>query len=151
MPPSRRFAVLTDVDMPFELVQFVGLAEGDPHMIQSAERITSDASVASLVASHKQLGTRDWYIVRQIDSAFDAWPDDIMHGFLAESLNEGDATEAVAASAGDQSDWLTLSDTAAAVAAEVQRIRGHPDVPVEVRVHGYLYDRSSARLIRVDV
>lgn len=151
MLPNRRSAVLTDMDVPLELSQFLGFAEGDPHMIQSAERITSDASVASLVASHRQLGTRDWYIVRQVESAFEAGSDDIMHGFLAESLNEGDIDEAVAATDGRRLDWLTLSDTAAAVATEVQRIRSHPDVPAEVRVHGYLYERSTARLIRVDV
>ena len=151
MLPSRRFAVLIDVDVPLELSQLFGLAEGDPHMIQSAEHITSEASVASLVASHRELGTRDWYIVRQVESAFDVCPDDIMHGFLAESLNGDGVDEAVEVTDGNRADWLTLSDTVAAVATEVQRIRNHPDVPAEVRVHGYLYERLTARLIRVDV
>ncbi|WP_162906504.1 carbonic anhydrase [Algihabitans albus] len=118
-------------------------------MIDSVRTHANDDTIQSLVTSHKQLGTRDLFVVRQADSREEA-VDEVMHAFLAESLNvEQNDTSGFAK--GQEADWLTLSDPTAAVAADILRIRSHPDMPDDARVHGYLYDRNGERLIRLDI
>jgi carbonic anhydrase len=46
-------------------------------------------------------------------------------------------------------DWLTISDQAKSVVADVQRIRFHPLVPQSIPIYGYIYDVRTGRLIEV--
>ncbi len=46
-------------------------------------------------------------------------------------------------------DWLTFSDNAASVAADVARIRSHPLVPSDIAVYGYIYDVKTGKLHEV--
>jgi carbonic anhydrase len=45
--------------------------------------------------------------------------------------------------------WLTISDQADSVRADVSRIRNHPLVPHEIPIYGYLYDVKTGRLNEV--
>lgn len=172
--------ILVDFETPFEPSTFVGLAEGEAHVIDGARIHANDDAVQSLVTSDQQLGPRDWFVVRQTDSRQETAVDDVMHAFLAESLaedslsaqaappdypgadgSEADGRQTDGRQADGQQhaglaerplgDWLTLSDPAMAVAADVLRIRNHPDLPADVEVHGYLYDRNGERLVRLDI
>lgn len=143
--PRWPLVILVDFETPFEPEKFVGLIEGEAHMVDGARIHANDDSVPSLIRSHRRFGTRDCFVLRQIDSSQDVAIDEVMHAFLAEELQSVDATDRPLA------DWLTLSDPAMAVAVDVLRLRNHPDVPADVEVHGYLYDRNGERLIRLEV
>ncbi len=45
--------------------------------------------------------------------------------------------------------WLTIDDLAKSVYADVQRIRLHPLVPLEIPIYGYIYDVKTGQLIEV--
>ena len=49
MPPGRRFAVLTCMDARLDPAKFVGLSEGDAHVIRNAGGRASDDAIRSLV------------------------------------------------------------------------------------------------------
>lgn len=158
--------ILVDSETPFEPAKFVGLIEGEAHVIDGARIHANDDSVQSLIRSHQRFGTRDWFVLRQIDSSQDAAVDEVMHAFLAEELQSEDLPPALSPEQIDPdaerlqsvdsadrhlADWLTLSDPAMAVAVDVLRLRNHPDVPADIEVHGYLYDRNGERLIRLEI
>ena len=46
-------------------------------------------------------------------------------------------------------DWLTISDNAKSVVADVTRIRTHPLVPNFIPVYGYIYDVKTGLLNEV--
>ncbi len=50
---------------------------------------------------------------------------------------------------GDYIDWLTISDNAQSVVADVRRIREQPLVPGRIPIFGTIYDCKSGRLIEI--
>jgi carbonic anhydrase len=46
-------------------------------------------------------------------------------------------------------EWLTISDQAKSVLADVQRIRNNSMVPSAIPIYGYIYDCKSGRLVEV--
>ena len=157
MPPARRFAVLTCMDARLDPAKFAGLAEGDAHVIRNAGGRASDDAIRSLVISYKLLGTREWFVIHHTNCGMETFTDEIMRGLLASSLETAtideqgwhDTGAGPGSTEGDFIDWLTISDNAKSVIADVARIRAHPLVPEGIPVYGYIYDVESGKLIEV--
>lgn len=157
MPPERRFAILTCMDARLDPAKFAGLAEGDAHVIRNAGGRASDDAIRSLVISHKLLGTNEWFVIHHTDCGMETFTNEIIRELLSESLetarfdgekwqNNGNGS---GSGEGEYIDWLTISDQAASVTADVRRIRSHPLVPSSISIYGYLFDVKSGRLIEV--
>ena len=67
MPPARKFAVVTCMDARLDPAKFLGLAEGDAHVIRNAGGIVSDDALRSLVISHHLLGTQEALVIGHTD------------------------------------------------------------------------------------
>ncbi len=67
MPPARRFAVITCMDARLDPARFLGLEEGDAHVIRNAGGLASDDALRSLVISHWLLGTREAFVIAHSD------------------------------------------------------------------------------------
>ncbi|MEJ8573423.1 carbonic anhydrase [Microbaculum marinum] len=157
MPPARAFAILTCMDARLDPAKYAGLSEGDAHVIRNAGGRASDDAIRSLVISYKLLGTREWFIVHHTDCGMETFTDDVMRGLLESSLE----TSTVDASGwhdhgagpgsheGDYIDWLTISDNAQSVVADVKRVRDHPLVPARIPIYGYIYDVRTGELVEV--
>src|ERR687884_1010444 len=63
MPPGRRFAVVTCMDARLDPAKFLGLTEGDAHVIRNAGGLVTDDALRSLVISHWLLGTREAVVI----------------------------------------------------------------------------------------
>ncbi len=154
MPPARGFAILTCMDARLDPAKYAGLAEGDAHVIRNAGGRASDDAIRSLVISHKLLGTREWFVIHHTDCGMETFTDETMRELLAQSLETATIDESgwhdtgggPGSHEGDYIDWLTFSDNAESVIADVERIRNHPLVPDEIPVHGYIYDVRTGRL-----
>lgn len=157
MPPARRFAILTCMDARLDPAKFAGLSEGDAHVIRNAGGRASDDAIRSLVISHKLLGTKEWFVVHHTDCGMETFTDEIMRGLLRESLDTAELTadgwkdvgKGPGSTAGDLVDWLTITDQAESVIADVKRIRAHPLVPGDVPIYGYIYDVKTGLLMEV--
>jgi carbonic anhydrase len=157
MPPARGFAVLTCMDARLDPAKFAGLSEGDAHVIRNAGGRASDDAIRSLVISHKLLATDEWFVIHHTDCGMETFTDEEMRGLLRESLDTAkltkdgwkDVGKGPGSTAGDLIDWLTISDQAESVTADVARIRAHPLVPQDVQIHGFVYDVKTGRLMEV--
>jgi carbonic anhydrase len=58
MPPGRRFAIVTCMDARLDPAKFLGLDEGDAHVIRNAGGVVTDDALRSLVISHHSSGRR---------------------------------------------------------------------------------------------
>src|SRR5689334_9710601 len=67
MPPARRVAVLTCMDARLDPARFLGLEEGDAHVVRNAGGRASPDALRSLIISYKLLGTREFIIVHHTD------------------------------------------------------------------------------------
>jgi len=83
--------------------------------------------------------------------------DEVMRNLLASSLETAELTpsgfrdvgKGPGSTEGEFIDWLTMKDNAAAVVADVRRIRNHPLIPRSIPIHGYIYDVRTGRLEEV--
>ncbi|HUH36770.1 MAG TPA: carbonic anhydrase [Spongiibacteraceae bacterium] len=157
MPPGRQFAILTCMDARLDPAKYAGLSEGDAHVIRNAGGRASDDAIRSLVISYKLLGTREWFVIHHTDCGMETFNNDIMGDLLSRSLKTAsidqsgwhDSDAGGGTTDGKFIEWLTISDQAQSVLADVRRIRGSSMVPKDIPIYGYIYDCKSGRLIEV--
>ena len=135
MPPGRRFAVVTCMDARLDPARFLGLEEGDAHVIRNAGGIVTDDALRSLVISHHLLGTQDALVIGHTDCGMLTFTD----GELRERLGP-DAAEV---------DFQAFPDLEQRVRQSVQAIRDSPLLPDSFGATGYVYDVRSGRLTEV--
>jgi carbonic anhydrase len=134
--PSKRVAILTCMDARLDPAKFVGLVEGDAHIIRNAGGRVSDDAVRSLLISFKLLNTNEWFVIHHTDCGMEKFSnDDIDAQFnLAES---------------ESINWLTFTDNEKSVLEDVQLLKDHPLVPSEIIIHGFIYNCSTGLLHNV--
>src|SRR5256714_8861140 len=86
MPPARHVAVLTCMDARLHPARFLGLQEGDAHVIRNAGGRASEDAIRSLVISYKLLGTKEWFVIHHTDCGMLTFTNDIMRDLLSKSL-----------------------------------------------------------------
>jgi carbonic anhydrase len=67
MPPGRRLAIVTCMDARLDPAKFLGLEEGDAHVIRNARGLVTDDALRSLVISHWLLGTEEVAVLAHTD------------------------------------------------------------------------------------
>lgn len=136
MPPGRKVAILTCMDARLDPAKFLGLAEGDAHVIRNAGGRASSDALRSLIISQQLLGTREVIIIHHTDCG--------MLTFTNEALRD-QLTHRFGTDVGDQ-DFLPFADLEQSVRDDVATIRQSPLIPNDVPVTGLIYDVHTGRL-----
>jgi carbonic anhydrase len=139
LPPARRFAVVTCMDARLNPAGFLGLEEGDAHVIRNAGGVVSDDALRSLVISHWLLGTQEAFVIAHTDCGMLTFSNDDLRQKLAEEA-DADASEV---------DFLPFPDLDESVSDGVRRIRESPFLPASFASAGFVYDVRSGRLREV--
>ncbi|MCA9757322.1 MAG: carbonic anhydrase [Candidatus Eisenbacteria bacterium] len=155
--PRKRIAVLTCKDCRLDPKKFLGLEDGDAHIIRNGGGRASDDAIRSLIVSYKFLGTREWFVIHHTDCGMASLTDEQISLLLEESLEPAERIDGVwvnpkpggGSSEGRHVRWLTIDIPEGAVYHDVARIRHHPLVPKWIRIHGFIYDVQTGRLIDV--
>src|SRR6188508_1787621 len=129
MPPGRRFAVVTCMDARLDPAKFLGLEEGDAHVIRNAGGVVSDDALRSLVISHWLLGTQEALVIGHTDCGMVTFTNEVLHQKLADA--GADASEI---------DFLPFPHLEGSVAESVQRIRDSHLLPDSFGARGFVYD-----------
>src|SRR5580765_5518215 len=90
IPPGRRFAVVTCMDARLDPAKFLGLEEGDAHVIRNAGGIVSDDALRSLVISHHLLGTQEALVIGHSDCGMLTFTNDVLHDKLGPESHDID-------------------------------------------------------------
>ena len=138
-PPGRRLAVVTCMDARLDPAKFLGLQEGDAHVIRNAGGVVSDDALRSLIISHWLLGTEEALVIAHTGCGMLTFTNDDIHAKLAE--------EAGADASGI--DFLPFPDLDDSVRASVQRIRSSDLLPEGFGATGYVYDCSTGEVREV--
>jgi len=136
MPPARRFAVLTCMDARLDPAKFLGLDEGDAHVIRNAGGLASDDAIRSLVISHWLLGTQEVVVIGHTDCGMLTFTNQQLQAKLADEAG-ADASSI---------DFLPFSDLDESVRASLRRISESPLLPGSFTASGFVYDVKSGRL-----
>ncbi|HLH72183.1 MAG TPA: carbonic anhydrase [Chloroflexota bacterium] len=134
--PGRHVAILTCMDARLDPAKFLGLQEGDAHVIRNAGGRASDDALRSLIISYKLLGTREFIVIHHTDCGMLTLSNDALRQQLKNDLH-ADAS---------QIDFLPFHDLDESVRQDVATLRSSPLIPPEISVTGFVYDVRSGRL-----
>ena len=137
MPPGRHVAVVTCMDARLDPAKFLGLQEGEAHVIRNAGGRAADA-IRSLVISQQLLGTREVVVIHHTDCGMLTFTDDQLRQKLRDDLGV-QTTDA----------FLPFSDLEQSVRDDVAAIRTSPLLLKDVPVRGFIYDVRTGRLQEV--
>jgi carbonic anhydrase len=132
MPPARRFAVVTCMDARLDPAKFLGLEEGDAHVIRNAGGLVNEETIRSLLISHHLLGTREAIVVGHSDCGMLTFTNEAVHAQL------GPESEHI--------DFQPFPDVAERVRQSVAAINGSPLLPEGYGAAGFVYDVHSGQL-----
>jgi carbonic anhydrase len=132
MPPGRRFAVVTCMDARLDPAGFLGLEEGDAHVIRNAGGLVNDETIRSLVISHHLLGTEEAVVIGHTDCGMLTFTNADVHEKL------GPESEDI--------DFQPFPDVADRVRQSVATIRNHPLLPDSFGASGFVYDVRTGRI-----
>ncbi|HEX5414830.1 MAG TPA: carbonic anhydrase [Chloroflexota bacterium] len=138
-PPGRKVAVLTCMDARLDPAKFLGLEEGDAHVIRNAGGRASDDAIRSLVISQQLLGTREVVVIHHVGCGMLSFTNEQLRDKIQQDLG-ADASSI---------DFLPFQDLEASVRTDVAALKASPLVPKEIQVSGFIYDVHSGRLHEV--
>ena len=132
MPPARNFAVVTCMDARLDPAKFLGLEEGDAHVIRNAGGLVTDDAIRSLAISHHLLGTQEAVVIGHSDCG--------MLTFRDEELQDRLDTDV---------EFHAFTDLDESVRSSVDTIRKSPLLPQSFNTTGFVYDVRSGELRQV--
>jgi carbonic anhydrase len=138
MPPGRRFAVVTCMDARLDPAKFLGLEEGDAHVIRNAGGLVTDDTLRSLAISHWLLGTQEVIVIGHTDCGMLTFTNDVLRERLRE---EGIDASGI--------DFHPFADLEQSVRTSVERVRRSPLLPDLFEASGYVYEVRSGELLAV--
>lgn len=143
--PRRKTAILTCMDARMDPAKFLGLHEGDAHVIRNAGGRATEDVIRSLVVSAKLMGTTDWFVIHHTSCGMQSHTDDEIRHMLGLEDDSEHHTNTnwhhvwKSARTPAHIEWMTFSDLSQSIIDDVERIRVHPLVPPAIRIYGYIY------------
>jgi carbonic anhydrase len=139
MPPGRHVAVLVCMDARLDPARFLGLEEGDAHVIRNAGGRASDDAIRSLAISQQLLGTNEVVVIHHTDCGMLTFSNEDLRKKLKQDLN-ADA---------EHIDFLPFKDLEQSVRDDVATIKNSPLLLKNIEVSGFIYDVRTGRLLPV--
>jgi carbonic anhydrase len=139
MPPGRRLAIVTCMDARLDPAKFLGLEEGDAHVIRNAGGLVTEDAIRSLVISHWLLGTQEVAVIAHTDCGMLTFTNDDLRGRLREEA-DADASHV---------DFRAFPDLQESVRESLRAVRESPFLPDSLELSGWIYDVHDGRLAEV--
>jgi carbonic anhydrase len=137
-PPAKKLAVLACMDARLIPTRFLGLEEGDAHIIRNAGGIATDDAIRSLAISQHLLGTEEIVVIGHTDCGL-------------EKAEEGEALGRIEGKAGQRPPWAlgAFESVEQSVRHSVGAIRSSPFIPRRQAVRGFVFEVETGRLREV--
>lgn len=138
MPPARKVAVVACMDARLHVYGFLGLREGDVHVIRNAGGVVTDDVIRSLLISQRLLGTEEIILIHHTDCGMLTFTDD-------------EVKRAIESETGLRPHFAleSFSDLEQDVRQSIARIKANPFVPRRESVRGFIYDVATGILREV--
>jgi carbonic anhydrase len=138
IPPDRRFAVVTCMDARLDPARFLGLEEGDAHVIRNAGGVVTDDEIRSLAISQRLLGTEEIVLIHHTDCGMLTFSDD-------------DFKRSIQEDTGIKPEWAAeaFGDLDEDVRQSIARIKASPFIPRKDGIRGFVYEVETGKLREV--
>jgi len=139
MPPARKAVILTCMDARLDPARFLGLEEGDAHVIRNAGGRATEDALRSLVISEQLLGTTEVVVIHHVDCGMLTFSNEDLRGKLKQDFG----------TSADHIDFLPFKDLEQSVRDDIATIKASPFIPDSITVTGFIYDVKSGKLLPV--
>ena len=140
MPPARKLAVVACMDARLMVDQVLGLKIGDAHIIRNAGGLVTDDALRSLIISHHLLGTQEFIIINHTDCGMLTFKDEELRAKLQQQTGTAADTPA---------HFYAFTDVEENLRQQIEKVKGHPWIPRQIPVRGFVYDVRTGRLSEV--
>jgi carbonic anhydrase len=136
--PAMRAAIVACMDARLETGAFLGLQEGDAHVIRNAGGVVTEDVIRSLTISQRLLGTREIMLIHHTDC-----------GML--TFTDAELKEAIQKETGIRPPFAmdAFSDLEEDVRQSIARIKASPFVVHRDAIRGFVYEVETGRLREV--
>ncbi|GCE31853.1 carbonic anhydrase [Dictyobacter alpinus] len=138
MPPARKVTVVTCMDARLDPAKFLGLVEGDAHVIRNAGGRVQDA-LRSLIISEQLLGTTEIVVIHHTDCGMLTFSNADLRTKLQQELHIN----------AENIDFLPFSNLEQSVRDDVSYLKDSEFIPKSITVSGYIYDVKTGKLLPV--
>lgn len=139
MPPARKAVILTCMDARLDPARFLGLQEGDAHVIRNAGGRATEDAIRSLVISEQLLGTTEVVVIHHVDCGMLTFSNEDLRGKLKQDFG----------TSADHIDFLPFKDLEQSVRDDIATLKASPFIPDSITVTGFIYDVKSGKLLPV--
>jgi len=139
IPPAKQTIVVTCMDARLLPSRFLGLEEGDAHVIRNAGGRVQDA-LRSIVISQRLLGTNEVLVIHHTDCGMQTFKNEDLYAKVEQDLG-ADASDI---------DFLPFPDLEQSVRDDVRFLEESPLVPDDVSIRGFVYDVKSGKVTEVN-
>jgi len=138
LPPAKKLTVVTCMDARLDPGAFLGLVEGDAHVIRNAGGVAKEA-LRSIIISQQLLGTREVAVIHHTHCGMVTFTTPQLRARLKEEYPQG-------ASEVEKIDFLEFSNIDESVRDDVAFLKGHPLLHEESTVKGYVYEVETGKI-----
>jgi len=138
-PPAKQTIVVTCMDARLLPSRFLGLEEGDAHVIRNAGGRVQDA-LRSIVISQRLLGTNEVLVIHHTECGMLTFKNEDLYAKVQQDLG-ADASDI---------DFLPFPDLEQSVRDDVRFLKESPLVPDDVSIRGFVYDVKSGKVTEVN-
>lgn len=139
-PPTRHLVVVSCMDARLHVEEFLGLENGQAHVIRNAGGIVTEDVIRSLIISYYIGGTREAMIINNTKCGMTTFRDEELFARIQQD------TDAVAVA---PTSFQSFSNFEENVRRQVLRVKSHPWIPPDMSVRGFIYDVETGRLQEV--
>jgi len=136
---ARGLAVVTCMDSRIEPLRMLGLGRGDAKILRNGGARVTDDVLRTLVLATHLLGVDRIMVVAHTDCRMTKVSDEQIHAAI--QADSGIDTRSL--------EFRAITDQQAVLAADVQKVRSSPFLPVGVQVGGFRYDVGTGALNQV--
>ncbi len=139
MPPARKTVILTCMDARLDPARFLGLEEGDAHVIRNAGGRATEDALRSLVISEQLLGTTSVVVIHHTDCGMLTFSNEDLRTKLQKDFK----------ASADHIDFLPFKNLEQSVRDDIATIKASPFIPESIAISGFIYDVRSGKLLPV--
>ncbi|KAF8845369.1 carbonic anhydrase [Paxillus ammoniavirescens] len=144
IPPAKKLAVVTCMDARLDPADFLGLQDGDAHVIRNAGGLAKEA-VRSLVISQRLLGTEDILVIHHSDCGMLTFTNE----FLRNQLTEAHPGNPAVANAARGIEFGPFGDLDESVKGDVAYLKNHPLIQQKGTITGWVYEVENGKIRQV--
>ena len=139
--PAPKIAVVTCMDPRLsDLPEILGLPLADIDVIRTGGPAVTEDVLAELIVSNRVLGTTEILLLNHTGCGFTTFTDDELNARL--SASTGDASPAPMR-------FFSYSDPEQNTREQIEKVRAHPWIAMDVPVRGFIFDVETGLLREV--